>query len=168
MLNAYAVPQDSNFGAGKCEDTPEVLSVTCCWYETDEEGIEIRYCQTCDIDIKTGDVTNNCGNKTVMDHMPPTFNDNVVPNDGKIVEPLPPLISGRESVIGNLADQDLQQNPSSKQGNQENPVSIPGETLSNSNNLDNTFSQQESDDSSNSKESSDSNDNETAEGTPIQ
>jgi hypothetical protein len=86
MLNAYAVPQDSNFGGGQCKDSPEALSVTCCWYESDEEGIEIRYCQHCDIDLNTGDVTNNCGEKHPVGLMPSTSNGNVGPNDGEIID----------------------------------------------------------------------------------
>lgn len=61
ISGVYALPPDKNFG-GECDNNTEKLTVSCCWTETDEEGIEIEYCQHCDVDTKTGDIT-GCGEK---------------------------------------------------------------------------------------------------------
>ena len=76
---------DPNFGY-YCEDDPESLSVTCCWKETDEEGISIDYCQNCNIDTEKGDITNDCGEKHPRHLSPPTTNENIAPEDGKIID----------------------------------------------------------------------------------
>jgi hypothetical protein len=55
ISGVYAAPPDKNFG-GECVNSSETLSVKCCWTETDAEGIELEYCQTCFIDTKTGDL----------------------------------------------------------------------------------------------------------------
>jgi hypothetical protein len=62
ISGVYAVPPDKNFG-GKCDNIVDLLAVSCCWTETDKKGIEMEYCQYCDIDTKTGDLS-NCGPKT--------------------------------------------------------------------------------------------------------
>ena len=62
ISGVYALPPDKNFG-GKCDNDVENLHINCCWTETVKEGIEIEYCQNCDIDTNTGDIT-NCGKKT--------------------------------------------------------------------------------------------------------
>ncbi len=62
ISGVYALPPDKNFG-GECDNAPEFLAISCCWTETDAEGIEIEYCQHCDIDTKTGDFT-GCGEKS--------------------------------------------------------------------------------------------------------
>lgn len=61
ISGVYALPPDKNFG-GKCDNNVEKLTVSCCWTETDAEGIEIEYCQHCDVDTKTGDIV-GCGEK---------------------------------------------------------------------------------------------------------
>lgn len=61
ISGVYALPPDKNFG-GECTNSPETLSIGCCWSETDEEGIEIEYCQQCGVDTKTGGIT-GCGEK---------------------------------------------------------------------------------------------------------
>jgi hypothetical protein len=62
ISGVYAVPPDKNFG-GKCDNHTDLLVVSCCWTETDAEGIEIEYCQSCDIDTGTGDFS-DCSPKT--------------------------------------------------------------------------------------------------------
>ena len=167
-FNAYAVPPEPGFWVGNCADDPESLSMTCCWKETGEDGSILNYCQVCDIDTTTGDVSNDCGLKFPVDYAPATSFGDFRTEEGKKVDdtsqPIPPLFAERESAIGNPAKQDQQPTPSS---NQENPSSVPGERLSNSDNLDKTSTQQENDDSSNSK-SSNSNSNETVEDNPPQ
>ena len=54
ISEVYAAPPDKNFG-GECNSEHWLLRVSCCWTETDAEGIEIEYCQSCDVDTKTGD-----------------------------------------------------------------------------------------------------------------
>ena len=61
ISGVYVIPPDKNFG-GECDNAPEDLRISCCWTETDSEGIEIEYCQHCNVDTKTGDIT-GCGEK---------------------------------------------------------------------------------------------------------
>ncbi len=126
---ANAVPQDPNFSGGKCEDNPAALVVTCCWYESDEEGIEIRYCQHCDIDIKTGDVTNNCGEKHLVGYMPPPYKGNVVPegdiviDDAKQPNPQSPVTDQRVP-LGNVGTlEQLEDSSNNQNGESENSLS---------------------------------------------
>jgi hypothetical protein len=132
LPNTYAVPQDPNFGY-YCEDDPESLSVTCCWKETDEEGISIDYCQNCNIDTETGDITNDCGEKHPWPFSPPTTEENIVPGvEGGIEQPPTenePPIRSDNSVSPNddsSATDDQQPNPSSPITNQRVPAGNVG------------------------------------------
>jgi len=83
----FAAPRSPNFDSSTdCANDPEVLAVSCCWTESDEEGIEIKYCQICDIDLATGDYV-TCGQVHQAFTAPPTSGDSVFPRDGVLEQP---------------------------------------------------------------------------------
>lgn len=89
ISNTYGAIKDQNFDMGKCKNEPETLTVLCCWTETDEEGIEIEYCQSCNVDTDKGEISNECGGVFTDNTTPPTASDSVLPKDGKILDEQP-------------------------------------------------------------------------------
>lgn len=55
--NVYAVPPDPKFNTGECVNSPETLTVICCW-NTPGEGYFEATCQVCHIDTETGNYDN--------------------------------------------------------------------------------------------------------------
>ena len=80
ISNTYGAIKDQNFDMGKCKNEPETLTVLCCWTETDEEGIEIEYCQSCNVDTDKGEISNECGEVFTDNTTPPTASDSVDAN----------------------------------------------------------------------------------------
>lgn len=62
--DAYALLPDPNYDAesikSTCNVTPSVLGQTCCWQEPGDEENNIKHCQTCTLNIETGEY-NSCG-----------------------------------------------------------------------------------------------------------
>jgi hypothetical protein len=105
LSSADAVPQDPSFG-GECRDNEITLTVTCCWYESDDGDTIL--CQTCDINIETGDISKeDCKPSKPMPFKPST-------SDYR-----PPLVSDRGPIKEQLGNQELQETPSFSTGNQE-------------------------------------------------
>ena len=59
VYSVYAAPKAPGFGSSdaqcwtRADPPPNHYTTTCCWNETDAEGIELRYCQHCDYDPAT-------------------------------------------------------------------------------------------------------------------
>ncbi|MGH9975546.1 MAG: hypothetical protein ACRD8Z_06880, partial [Nitrososphaeraceae archaeon] len=69
--DVFAVMKSPRFGGAdaKCFDNPQSLTVSCCWEEIRHTGAEgshgfetVTVCQSCDIDLTTGDISDtDCG-----------------------------------------------------------------------------------------------------------
>jgi len=129
LSNAYAAPKDPNFDKGECRTIWEDLAKTCCWTETDEEGIELRMCQHCSLSPITMQ-TYSCGPAHPVGLVPSTADETISPKDGKAIY-------------------ESEQNPSVNGENQEGQSSISEEALSNSDNPGMTFEVQEDNDTNN-------------------
>ncbi len=154
ISNIDAVPKDPRFG-GSCDTktTKAGDSIqTCCWREkVPGQYLAKTYCQTC---------TNgkNCGDKVLqMQQLETSESSRPLINDGVAKHPLTQEPTSKSDngifVEEGITEQELQHAPSSDGQKEAEPSSR--ESLSNSDNLDKTFTQQDNEDSSGSQESSD-------------
>jgi hypothetical protein len=64
-FHVFAAPKDPRFDNGDCTNSPETLSVTCCWKDYfagyDDKPFVWKTCQTCYIDTGTGEFA-SCDN----------------------------------------------------------------------------------------------------------
>jgi hypothetical protein len=142
-----AAPKNPNFNTSDlCKNSPSILTATCCWYEDNPTGGKNKVCQTCNIDLETGDYVDCydpiCPQCKPM-ATPPTTEDSVFPKDGKAVDdskPKSPLADQR--ILPNEGV--LDQTETSDEGNDMNNPDIgsgvleqPEETSNDGNNENN-------------------------------
>jgi hypothetical protein len=88
--NVFAAPKAPGFDTGVCTNNPETLSATCCWVDIDKGTL----CQTCSIDLETGDFV-NCSEPEIQMGQRQLPSDPTVPPQGGIEQPqTPPRLPG--------------------------------------------------------------------------
>lgn len=87
----FAAPKGSGFDNGVCTNSPETLSATCCWLDVDKGE---TVCQTCSINLETGDFEDCDPEEIQYKTTPPTTGEGVLPQDGVLEQPPTPPPSG--------------------------------------------------------------------------